>query len=186
VALNSVANYKILKETPFDEIYIQPAAGDSGAALGAALYVWHCMLKKPRRFILSSAYWGKGYTSDEIKVFLENSGIRYREFRNEDELLDYVVDSIIDQKIIGWYQGRCEWGPRALGNRKETNPLYHKLIERFYKKTDVPALINTSFNLRGEPIVNSPSDAYNTFVKSGMDNLVLGRFLIEKQSMQGI
>ena len=117
MALNCVANYKILKETPFEEIFIQPAAGDSGVSLGAALYVWHCLLNNPRKFILNHAYWGKDYSNKEIKTFLDKEGLHYKEFNTEDSLIDYVVDALINQKIGGWFQGRFEWGPRALGNR---------------------------------------------------------------------
>lgn len=262
VALNCVANYKILKATPFEEIFIQPAAGDSGCALGAALYAWYCLLNKPRKFVLSHAYWGKSYSYDEVKDFLKREGVSYKEFNDEDELIAYVIDALIKQKIVGWFRGRFEWGPRALGNRsiladprnpkmkdivnlkikfrepfrpfapsvlyeytdlifdigdikeqylfkfmlytipvkndlipaathvdntsriqivyKDTNPLYYKLIENFYKRTGIPALLNTSFNLKGEPIVNTPSDAYNTFIKSGMDMLILGNFILVK------
>ena len=262
VALNCVANYKILKETPFEEIYIQPASGDSGGALGSALYVWHCLLNKKREFVMNHSYWGKEYSSQEIENFLNKGGINYRKF-NEEDLLNYITDALIKQRIIGWFQSRFEWGPRALGNRsiladprnpemknivnlkikfrepfrpfapsvlvdkignlfdvqepqrhyplkfmlytvpvkkkelipavthvdgtsrlqsveENINPLFYKLIERFYHKTGVPALLNTSFNLKGEPIVNSPQDAYNTFKKSGIDVLVLGNLVVEK------
>lgn len=263
VALNCAANYKILKETPFDEVFIQPAAGDSGCSLGAALYVWHCLFNKPRKFVLNHTYWGKSYSGNEVRDFLNGKKLNYREFDNEDKLIGHVVDALIDQKIVGWFQGRFEWGPRALGNRsiladprnpgmkdkvnarikfreafrpfapsvlyeytgavfdeerfkeqhpfrfmlytvpvkhnlfpaashvdntsrvqivyRETNPLYHKLIENFYAKTGVPALLNTSFNLKGEPIVGGISDAYNTFNKSEMDMLVLDNFVIDKK-----
>ena len=262
VALNCVANYKVLEETPFDEIYIQPAAGDSGAALGAALYAWHCLLNKKREFVLTHSYWGKSYNDQEIKSTLEREGIKYREYSNEDDMTESVISALTAQKIVGWFQGRFEWGPRALGNRsiladprnsqmkdtlnlkikfrepfrpfapsvlsegvdklfnsnniaaqypsrfmlytipiennsiaaathvnstarlqvihRETNPLYYKLIESFYKKTGVPALLNTSFNLKGEPIVNTPQDALSTFKRSGMDMLVMGNCVIEK------
>ncbi|MDP8216948.1 MAG: carbamoyltransferase [Candidatus Kaelpia imicola] len=263
VALNCIANSKILENTPFDEIYIQPAAGDSGAALGAALYVWHCLGNKKREHILTDIYLGKGYTNEEIESFLKENNITYKKYDNETELLDYMADAIIEQKIIGYFQGRFEWGPRALGNRsiladprssemkkilnakikfrepfrpfapsvlveeasdffdldkileksplkfmlyavavkkrdlipavthvngmsriqlleKKDNPLYYSLIKNFYLKTGVPLLINTSFNLKGEPIVNSPQDAYSTFRSSGLDMLVLGKYVIEK------
>jgi len=262
VALNCVANYKILKETPFENIFIQPGAGDGGGALGAALYVWHCLLNKPRSFVLNHSFWGKEYSADEIGGFLDKKGVKYRRLNSDDELADYVVDALIAQRIVGWFQGRFEWGPRALGNRsiladprdskmkdminskikfrepfrpfapsvlyeytdsifdaediknqypfrfmqyslpvknnlipaavhvdetsrpqfvyKDTNPLYYKLIGKFYEKTGIPALLNTSFNLKGEPIVNSPFDAYNTFKKSGMDILVMENYIIEK------
>lgn len=263
VALNCLANTRILKETQFEEIFIQPAAGDSGAAMGAALYVYHCLLAKTRKFILKDAYWGKEYTQEEIKGFLVSNNISYRHIQDENELIGLVVDSILAQKVVGWFQGRFEWGPRALGNRsiladprnkamkdvvnikikfrepfrpfapsvlldkadilfefgkskdqyplkfmlytlaarrgdmipaaahidgscrlqvvdRGSNPLFYRLIERFYEATGVPALLNTSFNLKGEPIVNTPENAYMTFLNSGMDMLVLGNFILYK------
>ncbi|OQX82988.1 MAG: hypothetical protein B6D53_03325 [Candidatus Omnitrophica bacterium 4484_49] len=264
VALNCVANYKILNNTPFENIFIQPAAGDSGAALGAALYVWHCFLNNRRKFVLNHTYWGKGYSSVEVEKILQNKGVMYKKFDGQKELIDYVGSRIINQKVIGWYQGRFEWGPRALGNRsiladprnarmkeivnnkikfrepfrpfapsvlkeyacdffeirdvnahypfkfmlytvsgrreeeipavihvdgssriqvvdKDINPLYYELIERFYHHTGIPLVLNTSFNLKGEPIVNTPEEAYNTFLRSGMDVLVLENYVIEKK-----
>lgn len=264
VALNCLANSRILKETLFDEVFIQPAAGDSGSAMGAALYVYHCLLGKTRKFTLEHAYWGKEYTQTEIKVFLVNSGISYQFIDDENRLLELVAEALASGKVTGWFQGRGEWGPRALGNRsiladprdkkmqdivnikikfrepfrpfastvladkaeelfeldgysrqypfkfmlytvrvkkkdlipavthidgtsriqiidQQENILYYKLIEKFYQKTGVAALLNTSFNLKGEPIVNSPQDAINTFIKSGMDMLILGKFILTKK-----
>lgn len=264
VALNCVANSRLLREAPFNEIFIQPSAGDGGAAMGAALYVYHCLLTRPRKFILEHAFWGKEYSDDEIKTFLERQNLRYEYIKDEDKLLDAVVDALISGKIIGWFQGRFEWGPRALGNRsiladprqegmkdtvnikikfrepfrpfapsvlfekseelfelnnpqvhyplrfmlytvpvkrkdlipavthadgssriqlvdKQTNPRYYRLIKRFYQKTGVSALLNTSFNLKGEPIVNNPQEAFNTFSKSEMDMLILGNFILSKK-----
>ncbi len=264
VALNCVANYKILKQTPFEEIFIQPAAGDNGSALGAALYVWHCLLNKPRKFILKHSYWGKSYSSLQIKMFLDKNGIDYREFKNNSNLIEYVTEGLTNQKIVGWFHGRSEWGARALGNRsiladprnpgmkdiinlkikfrepfrpfapsvlkeyaqdffniegiiehspfkymlytvpvkrkeeipavthvngtsriqivsKDDNLLYYNLIKCFYKKTNIPVIVNTSFNLKGEPIVNSPEDAYSTFIRSGIDVLVMDRFVVCKK-----
>ena len=258
-----MANSRLLKETPFDEIFIQPSAGDGGAAMGAALYVYHCLLAKPRRFILKHAFWGKEYSEEQIESFLKKNNLGYQYVEHEDKLIDTVVNALISQKIIGWFQGRFEWGPRALGNRsiladprdgkmkdivnikikfrepfrpfapsvlfdkarelfefdhfqehyplifmlytllvkkkdlipavthidgssriqvvdKNTNPRYYRLIERFYQATGVPAVLNTSFNLKGEPIVNSPEEAFNTFSKSEMDMLVLGNFILTK------
>lgn len=265
VALNSVANYKILKKTPFKEIFIQPAASDAGGALGAALYLYYALLNNQRKFVLEHAFYGKSYSESEIEDFLKKKNIKYKKFFDEEALLDYTVDKLLKQKVIGWFQGRFEWGPRALGNRsiladprnekmkdivnikikfrepyrpfapsvlvekaddffelpepekqyparfmlyvvnvkeekrnivpaithvdgtarpqtvfKETNPRYWKLIKKFEESCGVPLLLNTSFNLKGEPIVNSPSDAFNTFIKSGLDVLVLENFCIEK------
>lgn len=263
VALNCVANWQILNKTPFEEIFIQPSAGDGGGAMGAALYVYHCLLAKPRKFILKHVFWGKEYSEDQIESFLKENNLRYQYIEGEDKLIDLVAEALVSGKIIGWFQGRFEWGPRALGNRsiladprnekmrdivnikikfrepfrpfapsvllekagdffdlnnclhqyplrfmlyavpvkrkelipavthidgsgrlqvveKETNPLYYRLIERFFQKTGVSVLLNTSFNLRGEPIVNSPEDAFNTFSKSDIDMLVLNNFILVK------
>jgi carbamoyltransferase len=265
VALNSVANFKILNETPFEEVFIQPAAGDDGGALGAALWAYHEVLGKPRRFVMEHAYWGEEYTEAETRAFLDGQGIKYTYYADDDMLLDMVAAAIADGQVIGWHQGRFEWGPRALGNRSiladprrtemkdivntkikfrepfrpfapvvlaeraheyfdfpeidrqmapkfmlmvspvfkdkwavipatthaggtgrlqmispATNRRYYELIRRFDQITGVPVLLNTSFNLRGEPIVSSPQDAWNTFQNSGLDLLVIGQFVIRK------
>ena len=267
VGLNSVANGRILRETPFEELYIQPAAGDGGGALGAALWAYNTLLGKPRNFRMEHAYWGKRYSPSEIASFLNQNNIPFQQFNNEDQLLDVVTEQLTRGKVLGWFQGRFEWGPRALGNRsiladprnpemkdivntkikfrepyrpfapsvlsdcapryfdfpdapshyparfmlyvapvkpseqktlpaithvdgtgrlqtvfREQNPLYYGLIERFGQATGVPVVLNTSFNLRGEPIVTTPANAFNTFSKSEMDSLVLGNFLIEKRA----
>ena len=264
VALNCVANSRILREAPFDEIFIQPAAGDGGGAMGAALYVYHCLLAKPRKFILKHTFWGKEYSEEQIRFFLEKNNLSYQYFDDEGKLIDSVINALVSQKVIGWFQGRFEWGPRALGNRsiladprdkkmkdivnvkikfrepfrpfapsvafekakeffeinnfqehyplkfmlytfplkkkdlipavahidgssrlqivdQQTNPRYYRLIEKFYQATGVPVILNTSFNLKGEPIVNTPEDAFNTFSKSEMDMLVLGNFMLTKK-----
>jgi len=271
VALNSVANYRLLKESGFKNIYIQPAAGDSGGALGAALYLYHHVLNKQNRQIQTNAYFGSQYSDQDIEASLDSLSASYHKL-DENKLLDYVSQKIIEGKVIGWHQGRFEWGPRALGNRsiladprnpkmkdiintkvkfreafrpfapsvlaekaslvfnlpttkdqrlttsdhyplrfmlyvvpvkptwrkkvpavnhadntarpqlvyRQENPLYYSLITAFYKKTGVPLLLNTSFNLKGEPIVNSPKDAYSTFQRSGIDLLVMGNYICEK------
>lgn len=265
VGLNSVANGRILRETPFDGVFVQPAAGDSGGALGAALYAWHSLLGNPRDFILEHAYWGQDYSGGEIRAFLDQNNISYDLIADDDKLVDNVVDELSKGKVVGWFQGRFEWGPRALGNRsiladprseemkdlvnvkikfrepfrpfapviledrvgeffegdniavqyparymllvlplksdkadkigavnhlgtgrlqtirEEWNPRYYQVVKRFGQATGVPVLLNTSFNLRGEPIVNTPANAYNTFSKSGIDVLVLENFLIRKE-----
>jgi carbamoyltransferase len=265
VALNTKANYRILSETPFDEIYIQPAAGDDGGALGAALWAYHLVLNKPRGWVMPHAYWGEGYSDAEIRAFLDDKGVRYRDFTDDDApMLDYVAESLTRGRVVGFFQGRFEWGPRALGSRsiladprseamkeivntkikfrepfrpfapvilrerapeyfdypgvaeheaprymlmvspikpdkqheiqavchmgtgrlqtieRETNPRYYGVIERFGQITGTPVVLNTSFNLRGEPIVASPKDAWNTFQNSDLDLLVLGSYLVEK------
>lgn len=265
VALNTKANYRILKETPFEEIYIQPAAGDDGGALGAALWAYHIVLGKPRDWVMPHAYWGKEYDNGDCQNFLDEQGIKYEAFTgNDDQLLDVVAEELTQQKVIALHQGRFEWGPRALGNRsiladprseamkqivntkikfrepfrpfapvilrdrapeyftykdvekheaprymlmvspvkedkqqeiaavchmgtgrlqaidRDTNPRYYGIVERFGQITGTPVVLNTSFNLRGEPIVTSPRDAWNTFRNSDIDMLVLGSFLIRK------
>jgi len=265
VALNSVANGRIIRETPFEELYVHPAAGDGGAAVGAALYGYHAILGKERGFVMEHAAWGEAHGPDVIQRFLREAGIRYERIEDEDKLLARVVDQLQAGKVVGWSQGRFEWGPRALGHRsiladprradmkdivntkikfrepfrpfapsvlaeraeeyfdlpgaarhfparfmlyvvdvkpnkrailpaithvdgtgrlqtvqRDTNPRYYRLIETFGQATGVPVVLNTSFNLRGEPIVNTPAEAFNTFSKSGMDVLVLGDYVVEK------
>jgi carbamoyltransferase len=265
VALNTKANYRILTETPFDEIYIQPAAGDDGGALGAALWAYHLVLGKPRNWVMPHAYWGEEFSNGECRDFLEAKGVKYESFdKNDEKLLDILAEELTHQSVIGFYQGRFEWGPRALGNRsiladprseemkevvntkikfrepfrpfapvvlrerapeyfsypdvdkheaprymlmvspvhedkqaeiaavchmgtgrlqaidRETNPRYYGVVERFGDLTGTPIVLNTSFNLRGEPIVTSPRDAFNTFQNSDIDLLALGSFLVRK------
>jgi carbamoyltransferase len=264
VGLNSRANGRILNETPFENIFIQPAAGDGGGALGAAMHVYHGLLGKPRSFVLEHAYWGKEYSKEEIRQFMESNNISFEYVPEDEKLLDRVVNDLVEGKVVGWFQGRFEWGPRALGNRsiladprseemkdlvnvkikfrepfrpfapvileentedffqgdglaqqfaarymlfvlpfkesmgnkiqavnhmgtgrlqtirEEWNPRYYRIVKKFGEATGIPVLLNTSFNLRGEPIVNSPSDAYQTFRNSGIDVLVLENYLIRK------
>ena len=269
VALNSVANGRVLDEAGFEQVYIQPAAGDSGGAVGCALYAYHVLLGQPRVYTMEDTYLGAGYTEGETQRFLERHSIAY-ETLDDDELLTRAAGLLADQKVIGWHQGRFEWGPRALGNRsiladprpqamkkivnekikfrepfrpfapavleeraqdyfqcpnpegvyplrfmlmvrpvqeaqrsviqatthsdgsgrlqtvrKEWNERYHGLIEQFGELTGTPVILNTSFNLRGEPIVDTPANAYNTFMNSGLDALVLGRYLIRKDGGNG-
>ena len=265
VALNSVANGRILRETPVENLYIQPAAGDGGCALGAALYLWHDGLgNNENRFVMDHAYWGESYDDDQIGKSIEASEFKSQHIQNETDLLDMTVDRLISGKVIGRFNGRFEWGPRALGNRsiladprsnemkdlvntkikfrepfrpfapsilaestesyfdlpnamdnmaarfmllvtdvhedkqdlipavshmgtarvqtvhKDTNPSYYKLIEKFGESTGIPILLNTSFNVRGEPVVTSPDDALNTFRNSGIDTLVIGNHIVDK------
>ena len=266
VALNSMANGRIAREGPFKNVFIQPAAGDSGGALGAALYAWHVLLGKPRTFVMEHAYWGAASTPAQIAHFLREKGLPYREV-DPDKLLDELVDDMTSGRVIGWFQGRFEWGPRALGNRsiladprseamkeivnekikfrepfrpfapavleeraadyydtprldenlmarymllvspvreerwdevpatthmgsgrlqtvrREWNPRYYDLIQRFGQATGTPVILNTSFNLRGEPIVTTPQNAFNTFVGSDIDVLVLENFVVRKEDM---
>lgn len=265
VALNTKANYRLLTETPFEEIYIQPAAGDDGGALGAALWAYHIVMGKPRNWHLPHAYWGQEFTAAECRQFLDENNIPYESFDSKDDkMLDIIAEEMTNQSVVGLFQGRFEWGPRALGNRsiladprsaemkeivntkikfrepfrpfapvvlrdratdyfdydgvdrheaprymlmvspikddkkddiqavnhmgtgrlqaidRETNPRYYDIIDRFGQLTGVPIVLNTSFNLRGEPIVTSPRDAFNTFRNSDIDLLAMGPFLIRK------
>ena len=258
VALNCVANGRVVKETPYKDVFIQPAAGDAGGAVGVATYLYHTVLGNERKWKWEHAYLGPEYKTDEIRKFLDENGIVYKEF-DEDGMLDATVQALIDQKTIGWFQGRMEFGPRALGARsiiadarnpenktvvnlkikfresfrpfapsvleekcnewfeldipspymllvadvregKRTIPAvthvdqsariqtvnekeharYYNLIKRFDEKTGCPLIINTSFNVRGEPIVCKPDEAYTCFMRTNMDVLVLDKFVMYK------
>ena len=258
VALNCVANGRVVKETPYKDVFIQPAAGDAGGAVGVATYLYHTVLGNERKWKWEHAYLGPEYKTDEIRKFLDENGIVYKEF-DENGMLDATVQALIDQKTIGWFQGRMEFGPRALGARsiiadarnpenktvvnlkikfresfrpfapsvleekcnewfeldipspymllvadvregKRTIPAvthvdqsariqtvnekeharYYNLIKRFDEKTGCPLIINTSFNVRGEPIVCKPDEAYTCFMRTNMDVLVLDKFVMYK------
>lgn len=286
VALNCVANGRVLREGPFDEVWIQPAAGDAGGALGAALFVWHQLMGHERRPAaadsMKGALLGPAFDEAHTRAALDRLGVRYREY-DEDGLLDRVVTLLREEKVVGRFDGRMEFGPRALGNRsilgdarsarmqsvmnlkikfresfrpfapsvledraagyfeldegvaspymllvadvrpeqrvngdgraahlkgldllkaqrslipaithvdysarvqtvsRERHPGYYRLIERFRQATGCPVVINTSFNVRGEPIVCTPEDAVNCFLNTGMDALAVGRFLLLKE-----
>jgi carbamoyltransferase len=265
-AMNSVANGKIREQTPFREVFIQPAAGDNGTALGAALYVAHHVLGKPRRFVMEHAYWGPTFGDDEIAKALAGPAEDLRQIGclvsrldDDDELCRQTARWIAAGKVVGWFQGRMEWGARALGNRsiladprrsdmrdiinmkikfrekfrpfapsileesledyfvgavadpfmiqvypvrpdkrrvipavthvdgsgrlqtvsRATNPLYWSLIKAFEKETGVPVLLNTSFN-ENEPIVHRPQEALDCFLRTRMDALVMGHWVLAK------
>ncbi|MDP3147852.1 MAG: carbamoyltransferase [Ignavibacteria bacterium] len=284
VALNCVANGKLLRENIFDNIWIQPASGDAGGALGAALTAWYQYLGNERNAngetdSMNGAYLGPEFSNKEIKTWLTENKIPSKQL-SDDELYSETASLLADEKVVGWFQGRMEFGPRALGNRsiigdarsakmqatmnikikfregfrpfapsvlsekvsdyfemekespymlivadvkkerqkemteeqkklfgieklnilrsdipavthidysariqtvqKETNPRYHKLISEFEKQTGYAVVVNTSFNVRGEPIVCSPQDAYRCFMRTDIDYLVLGNFLLNK------
>jgi len=264
VALNGVANYRILKEGPFDKIHIPPSPGDGGSAIGCAAYVYYSILNNERiietdhaKIISNTAYLGPSYSNEEIKSFLDHYKIPYEKFERQ-QLLEHTAKLISEQNVVGWYQGRVEWGPRALGNRsiladprnakmkdilnekikhresfrpfapsileehaseyfeldipspymlfvakikkpdkipavthidgtgrlqtvsRLANPLYYDLINEFYKLTGVPVIVNTSMNVRGEPIVNTPSQAFEMLLKTDMDCIVMGDCIIGK------
>jgi carbamoyltransferase len=284
VALNCVGNGKILREGPFKNLWIQPAAGDAGGALGAALFVHHQLLGAPRtvdpkRDSQRGTLLGPAFSDDEIAAFLSMRGIKARKYDDVEALTDRVAEVMQQEAVVGWLQGRMEFGPRALGARSiigdarsrqmqttmnvkikfresfrpfapsvlrervaewfdmdadspymllvapvkashrlqvvsdgakgldklrqirstvpaithvdfsarvqtvnaEDNPVYHRLIEKFYEKTGCPVIVNTSFNVRGEPIVCSPEDAYRCFCRTNMDFLVLGSYVIDKR-----
>lgn len=260
VFLNCVANYKILKNCHFKDIFIQPAAGDSGGALGVALYIYNCLLKQPRNFIMTSASLGPEFSLRAIKRALLNQGLAFKEF-TDDDLPKYIAKRLSEDKIVGWFQGRMELGPRALGNRsilanpcnpamkdllnekvkkresfrpfapavleervadyfeldrpspfmllappvkeekkkvipavthadgtarvqtvnKEDDRRLWSLIKEFEAISGVPVIINTSFNLKGEPIVCTPEEAIDCFQRSQMDCLVLENFVVERE-----
>ena len=285
VALNCVANGKILRNNKFKNIWVQPAAGDAGGALGAALGFWHIELKKSRTInsndSMHGSYLGPEYSQLEIEKKLKKMGANFK-ILEEVQLIEKTSSALIEGKAIGWFQGRMEFGPRALGARsiiadsrsetmqkklnlkvkyresfrpfapsviredlsawfdlnydspymllvakvsdskcikmtkdeellfgidklnikrseipavthvdysariqtvhKETNPKYYKLLSEFKKKTGCPVLVNTSFNVRGEPIVGSPEDAYNCFMGTEMDVLVIGNCYLNKEN----
>ena len=117
VALNSVANGRILRETPFEELYVQPSAGDGGGALGAALFAWNCAMGNAGRFVMDHASWGQGYGVDEVRDAVHNTGVKSTFIEDESKLVDITVDRLLQGEVVGWFHGRFEWGPRALGNR---------------------------------------------------------------------
>lgn len=294
VALNCVANGILDRAGIFNSVWVQPAAGDAGGALGAALFVWNQLLEKPRtpnrQDSMLGSFLGPSFSPDQIHSFLQNKRINYRQFESTNVLVDEVAKDLCSGKIVGWFQGRMEFGPRALGARsilgdprsanmqssmnlrikfresfrpfapivmaeyadqwfemrpnqespymlhvapvqkrhltpisEETqslmasepdlckrvnvvrstipavthvdnsariqtvdrvrNPLLHQLLDSFRQLTGVPILVNTSFNIRGEPIVCSPEDAYRCFCGTNMDTLILGNFLIRKSDI---
>jgi carbamoyltransferase len=258
VALNAVANGRILPETPFEELYIQPAAGDSGTAVGAAFYVWNQELGRPRGFVMEHAFTGPEFGEDEIRRVLGEAGVE-AERLDDDALFATVAERLAAGDVVGWFQGRMEFGPRALGHRSivadprsaamkdvlnarvkhresfrpfapsilaertgewydqdypspfmvlvyktapdkrdklaavnhvddtgrvqsveaRVEPRYHRLISEFEKRTGVPILLNTSFN-ENEPIVMTPRDAVETFLKTRIDMLVLGNLVVRR------
>tara|TARA_Y100000590_G_C15728543_1_gene1016167 strand:- start:1671 stop:3443 length:1773 start_codon:yes stop_codon:yes gene_type:complete len=264
VALNSTANNRIINELPFDNVFIQPASGDGGGALGAALLMWNHVLNNKKRFVMDNVYYGEEYDDDQIMESFNKNELNYKFISSFDDLAEKVAMMISEGKVIGWFQGRFEWGPRSLGARsiiadprksemknivntkikfrepfrpfapsilsenveeyfelidnqkfyteqfmlrvakikenkrskipavdhfgtgrlqsvkEDSNPRYYKLIKSFYQLTGVPVIMNTSFNVRGEPIVNTPEEALNTFLKTDIDVLVCGNYIIEK------
>jgi carbamoyltransferase len=284
VALNCVGNGRLLREGPFERLWIQPAAGDAGGAVGVALAIYHKVLGNERRHRsegdgMNGSYLGPSYSDDEIAAFIASAGA-VAEKLSPSELIDRTARLLAEEKVVGWLQGRMEFGPRSLGNRsilgdarsrkmqsvmnlkikfresfrpfapsvlrehlsdwfeldvdspymllvapvradrripmteaeqhlfgieklnvprstvpaithvdysariqtvhRETNPTYHALLSRFHQLTGCPVLVNTSFNVRGEPIVCTPRDAYLCFMRTEMDDLVLGPYLLEK------
>jgi len=267
VALNGVANNRLLKEGPFEKIYIPPSPGDAGSAIGCALYAYFKLSKNQRSIepnegkrAANNIYIGPTFSNKEIKSFLESKNIPYSYYENK-ELLQKTAKLISEQNVVGWYQGKMEWGPRSLGNRsiladprnknmkdilnekikhregfrpfapsvleefvseyfdidipspymllvtkvkkpeeipavthvdgtgrlqtvtRESNSMYYDLISEFYRLTKIPVIINTSMNVRGEPIVNTPEEAYNMLIKTDMDYLVLKNYLISRREL---
>ena len=288
VALNCVSNGRLLRSGLFDDIYIQPAAGDAGGALGCALIAWYQYLGNERNAdgkndFMKGAYLGPEFSNDEIQKYLDEKGFSYQKLKDED-LPERIADLIADQKVIGWFQGRMEFGPRALGGRtiigdsrspktqktinlkikyresfrpfapsvreeniseyfdidrpspymllvanvqknkqlkmtkeqegyfglkklnivrslipavthvdfsariqsvsRQTNPRYHDMLSKFNEKYSCAVVVNTSFNVRGEPIVCTPKDAYLCFMRTEMDYLILNNFLLKKSDQK--
>ena len=258
-ALNGVANARIHRETAFKNQYLQAAASDDGTCLGAAYYVWHSVLGNEERFHMQHAFWGPEYPEERIRKVAESSGHLVKACQDDDELVQEAAGLLESGKVMGWYQGRSEWGPRALGNRsilahpgittmkdtinhkikrrepfrpfapsvlksevgtyfeqlidspfmmhvvkirpewrerlpaithvdgtgrlqtveKENNPLYHKLLTAFQRRTGLGLVLNTSFN-ENEPIVDTPEQALDCFLRTDMDALCLGRYILVK------
>ncbi len=260
VGLNCVANWRMLQEAGFKNIFIQPAAGDSGGALGTAFYLYNSVLKHPRTFVMKHGYWGPAFTDEEIQATLARNHLPHQYCAREEDLLEVTARLIDEGKVVGWFQGRMEFGPRALGARsllgdarnpkmkdiinskvkfreafrpfapsvlkehaheyfempkgmdapfmllvprvrpekhgvlpaithkdgtgrvqtvtEEENSRYYRLLKAFARRTGIPVVINTSFNVRGEPIVCTPRDAVNTFLNTGIDALVMGNYLV--------
>lgn len=258
VAQNSVANGKIIRNTPFEKLYIPPAGHDAGTSLGSAMYLYHHQLRNRRTEPAWHGYYGSKFADEEIEKLLKEQQVVYTRY-DEAPLVDLISDKIIEGKVIGWFQGRAEFGPRALGHRsiladprradakeilnlkikrresfrpfapsilkefvadffeqtddvpfmekvfqireskrpeipavthvdgsgrlqtvdKEVEARYYNLIHSFYKKTGVPILLNTSFN-ENEPIVNTPQQALDCYLRTQMDVLVLGNFVIQR------
>lgn len=263
VALNCVVNGKILTHTPFERVYIQPAAHDAGTSIGAAFYVWHQVLGQPRRFTMEHAYWGPAFNDGAIRQALDRAGVRYRRLDRGD-LARVVAERLARGQIVGVFQGRMEFGPRALGNRsiladprraemkdilnrrvkhrepfrpfapsilqealgryfeqthpspfmlmaykvkpekqaeipaplhvdgtgrvqtvtREANPFFWEIIHHFERLTGVPILVNTSFN-ENEPIVCTPGEAIACFLRTRMDGLAIGDYLVVKDPAAG-
>jgi carbamoyltransferase len=258
VALNCVANGRIVREGPFEKLWVQPAAGDAGGALGAALFAYNALLGKPRAFRMDHAYWGPAYSDEAIRAYLDSRGARYRTLPRDEMIRETARQLAQEQAVVGWFQGRMEWGPRSLGSRsiladarnrenwqrvnlkikfresfrpfapavlaekasewfdidrespymllvcqvrpgrdipavthvdnsariqtvtRESHAEFYDLIREFDRQTGCPVIINTSFNVRGEPIVCSPDDAYLCFMRTNMDVLVLGNQILLK------
>jgi len=258
VAYNSVMNGRLVRESGYENIFVQPAAGDSGCAMGAAFYINHVLLKQPRLEVLNHAYFGPEFSNEDCARAIENAGLTYRTL-SDDELTKQVARLLSEGRLIAWFQGRMEWGPRALGNRsfladprmadvrevlnkkvklrewfrplapsmpkeaaewmfgedyfdpfmvtvhpvpegrrkdvpgvvhvdgtarpqtvdRDVNPRYWKLLMEFKELTGVPVLLNTSFNIQ-EPIVCTPTQAVNTFMRSEVDCLVLNNNLVTR------
>jgi carbamoyltransferase len=264
VGLNCVANYQVLINCQFDKIFVHPNPGDNGLVIGQALYVYHILQGNPRKYVAVTDSLGKQYSDDEIREAIRLSelagGIQVEEYSNLEEMYDTFTDAICEGKITSWFQGKSEFGPRALGNRsiladprrsnmkdilnsrvkfresfrpftpsvlaehssdffdiniespfmlfaayvkkgkaelvpaithvdntarvqtvtRDVNERYYDLIEYFYKKTGIPMLLDTSFNVAGEPIVETPIDALNCFRSTDIDLLCIGDFIIRK------
>ena len=260
VAQNSVANGKVLQLTGFENIYIPSAGYDAGTAIGSALWQYHQNLGKERKYFNRDAYFGAHYSDEEIELVLKEAKIDFTRFASDHETIELTADMLANGAVIGWYQGRTEFGPRALGNRsvlvhpgrpdakdlinskikrresfrpfapsilreyvseyfeqeddvyfmekvfmikpekrkglpavthvdgsgrlqtvhKDVSPKYYALIDKFREKTGLPILLNTSFN-ENEPIVNTPKEALDCFLRTEMDAIVLGNCIVKRK-----
>ncbi len=271
VALNSVCNFKIMRDGPFDNVYVHPAPGDDGGAVGAAYWAYNHLLDQKRGPALNHAYLGPEHSDEAIEAFLTKNDIAFEKIEDDEEFYTFVAQALADGEVCGWMRGRMEWGPRALGSRsiiadprkeemkeklnskikfreafrpfapsvleeraneffefpdaakhlpgrfmlyvcpvreekrsvlpaithedgsgrlqtvyKDTCPGYHRIIEKFGEITGVPVVMNTSFNLKGEPIVEDPSHAFNTFSLSGMDLLFMNNYIVRADAKKKI
>lgn len=261
VAQNSVANGKVLQKTPFEKVYIPSAGYDAGTAIGSALWLYNQILGNGRKEFVRSTFYGASFSNDEIEEVLKKNNVSYKRYKDESEIVEQAAELLANGAVIGWFQGRTEFGPRALGNRsvlahpgrpdakdlinskikrresfrpfapsilreyvseyfetnddaffmekvfmikedkreklpavthvdgsgrlqtvhKDVSPLYYKLIDRFREKTGLPILLNTSFN-ENEPIVNTPQEALDCYLRTELDALILGNCIVERNS----
>jgi len=197
VALNCVGNGRLLRDGPFEDLWIQPAASDAGGALGAALFTWHCYLGNARKLSptgrdrMRGSYLGPGFSNEVIEKYLQESGLAYSKLSNA-EIAPTVAKLIEEQKVVGWFQGRMEFGPRALGNRSilgdARSPKMRSVmnLKIKFRESFRPFAPSVLFNVRGEPMVCTPEHAYRCFMRTNMDYLMMGNYLLAKREQKEI